>query len=214
MILLVGGEKGGTGKTTLATNLAVMRIQSKRDVLLVDTDQQRTASYWCLSRDEHNVEPRVASVQKFDKSVRSEILALKNKYDDIIIDAGGRDSQELRAGLLVADTVLTPLRPSQFDLWTLVRINNLISEIKQVNENLRALVCLNQASTNPSVKETEESKGFFSEFQHISLAESVISERIVFRKSAMYGKSVPELAMDNKATNELNALYKEIFNGY
>ncbi len=52
MIVLVGGEKGGTGKTTLAINLAALRAIRGRDVLLVDTDPQGSASGWVLTRDE------------------------------------------------------------------------------------------------------------------------------------------------------------------
>src|SRR5262245_15969851 len=96
MIILIGGEKVGLGKTTIATNLAAMRTKKSEDLLLIDTDKQPTASYWCSLREDHQVQPRVASVQKFDKSVRTETLALKAKYGDIIIDAGGRDSPELR----------------------------------------------------------------------------------------------------------------------
>ena len=49
MIVLIGGEKGGTGKTTIATNLAALRAMAGRDVLLVDTDPQGSASYWTTS---------------------------------------------------------------------------------------------------------------------------------------------------------------------
>jgi chromosome partitioning protein len=128
MIILLGGEKGGTGKTTIATNLAGMR---NNNLLLIDTDKQSTASYWCSLRDEGGVYPRVASVQKFDKSVRSECQHLKTKYDDIILDAGGRDSSELRNGLLVADKAIFPLQPSCFDLWTLDRLNTLVETAQQ-----------------------------------------------------------------------------------
>ena len=52
MIILIGGEKGGTGKTTIATNLASIFKHNGRDVLLVDTDKQGSASFWCATRDE------------------------------------------------------------------------------------------------------------------------------------------------------------------
>ena len=57
MIVLIGGEKGGTGKTTIATNLAALRAMAGRDVLLVDTDPQGSASYWTTSRDENAIKP-------------------------------------------------------------------------------------------------------------------------------------------------------------
>ena len=96
MIILIGGEKGGTGKTTLATNLSALRAAEQKDVLLVDTDQQSSASYWCGTRDENNIKPRIASVQYFGKGFIAQIKDLSRRYDDVIIDAGGRDSTELR----------------------------------------------------------------------------------------------------------------------
>ena len=64
-IVLIGCEKGGTGKTTIAVNLAVMRALAGRDVLLLDTDQQGNASFWAQIRDENQVLPRIACVSKF-----------------------------------------------------------------------------------------------------------------------------------------------------
>jgi chromosome partitioning protein len=213
MIILIGGEKGGTGKTTIATNLAVMRIANSGDVLLVDADPQPNASYWCTSRDQNQITPRVPSVQKTGKNTQADIRELKSKFKDIIIDTGGRDSIELRASLLVADIAVIPLRPSQFDLWTLAKINNLIGEVRQINMGLRVLICLNQAPTNPAIKEIEDAKNFFlgSEFEHIKLASSTLCERVAFRKVAISGMTVHEARIDTKAENELDSLYKEIF---
>ena len=52
MIILIGGEKGGTGKTTLSTNIAAKLALEGEDVLLVDTDKQGSASAWAATRDE------------------------------------------------------------------------------------------------------------------------------------------------------------------
>ena len=71
MVILIGGEKGGTGKTTLATNLAALRAQSGKDVLLLDTDVQASASYWAQIRDERDITPRV--------SLRSEVRAIPSE---------------------------------------------------------------------------------------------------------------------------------------
>src|SRR5512143_948356 len=117
MITLIGGEKGGTGKTTLAVNLAALRTLQGRDVLLIDTDIQASASYWTQSRDEAEVQPRVACIQKFGKGLQTEVQDLARRYQDIIIDAGGRDSVELRIGLVVAKRAFIPIQSSQFDIW-------------------------------------------------------------------------------------------------
>lgn len=212
MIILVGGEKGGPGKTTIATNIAAMRTNEMEDVLLVDTDRQPTSSYWCSMREDKGIKPRVASIQKYDKAVRTEISELKKKFSDIIIDAGGRDSPELRGALLVCDKAIFPLRPSQFDLWTLGRLNTLVEVALEINENLKAYVVINQSSPNPAVREAEEMKEFLSEFENINLMKSVICERIVFRRAALNGMAVTEYKPEDiKANEEINALYREIF---
>lgn len=212
MIILIGGEKGGPGKTTLATNLAVLRTKITEDLLLIDTDKQLTASYWCSIREDNQITPRITSVQKFEKAVRNEVLALKEKYKDIIIDAGGRDSAELRGALLVANKAILPLRPSQFDLWTLGRLNTLVETASEYNPSLEAFIIINQASPNPAVKEVEEAKELITEFPNLKFMNIHICERIAFRRAAIQGMSVTEYKPEDiKAVEEMTKLYKEIF---
>lgn len=87
-IILIGGEKGGTGKTTLAVNIAAARARDGHDVLVVDTDPQGSASYWAAAREEAGIEPRVASIQKFGKTLANELKDLSKRYEEIIVDAG------------------------------------------------------------------------------------------------------------------------------
>lgn len=213
MIVLIGGEKGGTGKTTVAVNLAAQRALSGRDVLLIDTDIQSSASYWIQSRDESKVKPRVACVQKFGKGLSAEVRDLANRYQDIVIDAGGRDSVELRAALVVAERVFVPIQPSQFDIWTLGRMNDLVATAQGFNPDLLAWVVISRASTNPSVSEATEARGLLADFDHLTLAESVVRDRIAYRKAARDGLSVSELKpADPKAIVEMQALFHEVFN--
>lgn len=213
MIVLIGGEKGGVGKTTIATNLAAIRTKKHKSVLLIDTDTQATASYWCSLREDNEVKPRVASIQKFAKTVRTEVLELKTKYKDIIIDSGGRDSLEMRAALLVAEKVIFPLRPAQFDLWTLSKINSLVEEAWITNDNLEAFILLNQALPNPGVKEVSDAKEYIQKFEKLKRLKTEICERISFRKAAVNGMAVTEYKPeDRKAIDEITNLYEEIFN--
>ena len=138
MIILVGGEKGGTGKTTLSTSLAVMRARDGKDVLLIDTDRQSSALYWSQKRTEAGHSPRIPCVQLFGKGLQREVLDLAKRYDDLVVDAGGRDSVELRAALIVAERAFIPIQASQFDVWTLDRAEELISTAQDFNSNLAA----------------------------------------------------------------------------
>lgn len=211
-IILIGGEKGGTGKTTLAVNLAALRALQGRDVLLIDTDIQASASYWAQSRDEAGTQPRVACIQKFGKGLQTEVRDLAKRYQDLIIDAGGRDSLELRAALVIAERVYIPIQPSQFDIWTLGRMDDLVKTAQGFNPELQARVVISRASTNPSVNEVAEAQNLLADFEHVQLSSVVIRDRIAYRKAARDGLSVEELKpTDPKAGEEIQALFQEVF---
>lgn len=212
MIVLFGGEKGGAGKTTLATNIVALRTSLQPETLLIDTDRQSTSSFWCSVREEKGVLQRVTSIQKYEKAVRTEAKELNKKYEDIIIDAGGRDSPELRGSLLVCNKAIFPLRPSQFDLWTLGRLNVLVETAKEINEFLDAYVVINMASPNPNVKEAEEMKELVKEFTQLNILKTIVYERIAYRRAALEGMGVTEYKPeDNKAIQEIVSLYEEIY---
>ena len=211
MILLIGGEKGGTGKTTIATNLAALRALAGHDVLLVDADSQGSASDWARSRNEDGIKPRVACMQKFGKGLQEEVQDLDGRYQDVIIDAGGRDSVELRAAMVVAHKAFVPIQASQFDVWTLGRMNDLVVTAQGFNPSLRAWVVINRGSTNPSVTEIAQAGEALGDFEYLALATSVIRDRIAYRKATRDGISVAEMKSDPKAINEMNALYTEVF---
>ncbi|RJQ29927.1 chromosome partitioning protein [Candidatus Parcubacteria bacterium] len=212
-ITVFGGEKGGTGKTTLAVNIAAMLAMKGKDVLLLDTDRQGTASFWATVREEENIEPWVACVQKFGKGLPAQIRDLAERYDEIIIDAGGRDSMELRYALGVADRAYIPVQPFQFDIWTIRQMDTLVEMAKGLNEELAAFIVLNRVATNPAIREDRETREFITreDFQHLTLAESMIRDRIAFRKAARDGLAVVEYGQDRKAINEMNQLYEEIY---
>lgn len=209
MIILIGGEKGGTGKTTLATNLAAMLVSAGNDVLLVDTDKQCSASAWCGTRDMQDKVSRVPCVQKTGKGLAADLKELSKRFKYLVVDAGGRDSVELRAAMTVADKMFIPIQASQFDVWTLGTMDELIRNVSVHNENLRAHIVLTRASTNPSVNEANEAKEAFAEFENMKVIPTVIHDRISFRKAAKSGLSVCEITpADPKALDEVTSFYK------
>lgn len=214
MIILIGGEKGGTGKSTLACNLAALRASEGNDVLLVDTDPQGSAAGWAAVRSAQENLPRVPCVQIFGKTLGNELRDLQRRYTDIVVDAGGRDSIELRAALVVAQKAYIPITPSQFDIWTLKKMDEIVSLAHGLNPELQAFILMSRAATNPFVKggEQENATEVFEQYESLRPATSIFYERISYRVCAVEGRSVAELGVVNlKAVQDLKAIYSEVF---
>ena len=210
MIVVVGGIKGGSGKTTLATNLAVMKsIDSK--VLLVDADEQKSAWDWSQQRDNcetHLLKGTFATVCMSGKSIYSNLQKLKQDYDDIIVDTGGRDTTSQRSALCVADKFLLPFKPSSIDIWTLGPIKQILSEC--LNVNLKSYGVISQADF--SGRDNMDALQILSEFGMLTALQSPVRNRKAFRNAAAEGLGVIELVHeDKKASQEIWQLYRSIY---
>jgi chromosome partitioning protein len=209
MILLLGGEKGGTGKSTLATNLAAWLAAQGRDVILVDTDVQRTAANWV---DRRNLLPDVPAVHCTERrgNVFHALRDLAKRYEEVIVDAGGRDSEELRTALVAAHKVYVPLRASQPDLETSLHMNELVHLARGMNPVLEARVLISMAPTHPSIKETADARELLQELSALIPSEATIGERKVYRDAMTEGRGACELDND-KARAEIAVLVGEIY---
>ena len=210
MIILIGCNKGGAGKSTLATNIAVGLTLRGKDVVLVDADRQRSASKWHQYRIEENRQPDMLVVSKED-NIAADLSKLDEKYEFVIVDVAGRNSRELITGATVADLLIAPHQASQLDLDTLNELQEQLVRIRDLNPRLEAYVYHSMAHTNPSVKESEREEfiGFTSEFSELKQMESMNYYRKVYRDVIPLGLSV--LESDNlQAKAEINNLIDEI----
>lgn len=213
-LIVVGAEKGGTGKTTIAVNLAAMLALAGKSVMLVDTDRQKSASLWASARMQEEVHPTVPCCI-LDGTVGFSLISLKEKYDIVVVDAGGRDSVELRQAMAIADLQIIPVRPSQFDTWTLDSMAALRREIERKTGSVcPAKLVLNAISPNPASRESEEARAALKEFEDaFATTNTALVDRASFRRAARDGKSAIELTgslADAKAAAELRRLYLEI----
>jgi len=211
MILAVANIKGGVGKTTLAVNLAVERtIRGKSDVLLVDADDQGTATDFTSLREQSHGQTGYTAIQLAGAAVRSQVLAMKDKFHHIIIDVGGRDTTALRAALTVADTVLLPFQPRSFDVWAMDRIGELVTEARLINPDMKVLAVVSCADSQGS--DNREAAQAMGENKEITLLDAMIGRRKAFPNAASLGLSVLEMTNpDSKACNELKFLSDRIF---
>lgn len=208
MILTVGNIKGGVGKTTLALNLTIARALAGRDVLLIDADSQRSALDFTNLRTEQLGSPGYTAVALDGADMRAQVRQLKPKYDDIVIDAGGRDSGSLRAALLVADTVLIPVLPRSLDLWAVEQTAALVRDARITNPDLEALVVINAADAQ-GLDNDQAAEYIRDEGQGLSLLDVTIGRRKAFANAVASGRSIleqPSREKDPKAIAELTQL--------
>jgi chromosome partitioning protein len=207
-IITVGGIKGGSGKTTVATNLTVMLAAEGRDVLLVDADDQETATDFTAWRNK-STEGQAAytAIQLSGDGVRTEVRRLATKYDDIVIDTGGRDTTSQRAAMTVSDIYLVPFVPRSFDVWTLERVVKLIDEMRPANPALRSFAFLNRADAGGS--DNDGAADYLKESACIVFIDTPLGGRKAFSNAAAEGRAVTELKRkDAKAEAEMKALYE------
>jgi chromosome partitioning protein len=211
MIVVAGGIKGGSGKSTIATNLAVIRASEGRDVLLIDADDQETASDFTILRNERQADaPSYTSIKLTGAAVRTETLRLREKYEDLIIDTGGRDTTSQRAALTVADMLLVPFVPRSFDVWTLEKVGTLVTEMRAANAGLRAHAFLNR--TDPRGQDNDEAAEVLKDTEALTFLDAPLGTRKAFGNAAAQGLAVTELKpQDPKATDEVMILYRYVF---
>ncbi len=211
MNIVVGGIKGGSGKTTVATNLAVLCAR-EQDVLLIDADDQETASDFTVLRNERLLAGAgYTSIKLTGAAVRTETQRLMRKYDTIIIDTGGRDTTSQRAALSIAHVLLVPFVPRSFDIWTLEKVSALVGEMRAANPGLAAYVFINRA--DPRGQDNDESAEVLKEAGDLEFIDTPLGTRKAFSNAAAQGLSVVELKpQDPKASEEVLTLYRRVFN--
>jgi chromosome partitioning protein len=210
MIIVCGGIKGGTGKTTIASNLAALRART-HDVLLVDADEQESATiFTSIRKSERPDLPQFTSVILRDEQVRRELDRLSSKYEDVIIDTGGRDTRSQRAGLSIADMLLLPFNPRSLDIWTIENVEVLLKDIWSINPNLKAVSLLNRADVQGS--DNADSIDILSNIEGIEFSGVSLVNRKAYGRAIAQGLAIPELKQrDPKAEQETIALFQYVF---
>ena len=212
MIILIGSNKGGSGKTTLACNLAVAITQNGGDVCLVDADRQGSASRWEAERNESSsIRCPIQTIQKYDNLSQS-LKDLDQRYEYVLVDVAGRNSREMITAAAVADVLIAPHQCSQLDLDTLSELQEQVIRVRDLNPDLSVYVYQSMASTNPQVMETErkEFETYVAEFPEFQPLKSTGRYRKAYRDVMSEGLSVLESG-NKTAADEISAIYREVF---
>ena len=212
MTLLVGGTKGGSGKTMLATNLTVFRAAAGQDVLLIDADEQGSAMDFTRQRQRRTGgDAGYTAIQTREADVAVQVRRMVQKYGDIVIDVGGRDTASQRAALAVADVLLIPFPPTSVDLWTADTVVTLLKDAQSFNLGLRAYAMINKAF--PRGFDNAEAAALLQEYpDHWTYVATPIGNRKAFSNAFGGGYAVTEYQpKDTKAMAEIRVLYRYIF---
>jgi chromosome partitioning protein len=136
---------------------------------------------------------------------------MAGKYDDIIIDVGGRDTASQRAALAVAETLLIPFSPTSVDLWTADTVVALLKDAQPFNPNIRAFAVLNKAFSRGN--DNIEAAGILREYPNYwSYLADAIGNRKAFSNAFGAGYAVTEYQpRDRKAIGEITRLYRRLF---
>jgi chromosome partitioning protein len=216
MIICLAGTKGGSGRSTTATNFACIAAGQGMKVLMVDADDQETsADFTAARKQDHPEAPSFTCIKLTGRAVRTEVLDLAPQYDHVIIDTGGRDTTSQRAALAVSDILLIPFAPRSFDIWTVGKVADLVEEMRAVNPKLKALAFLNRTDPQGQGTENEEAAELLRGIQGLIFIDAPIRFRKAYAHAASQGLAVTELAgqyRNAKANDEIMKLFQHCLN--
>jgi len=203
MILSVISQKGGSGKTTVALNLAGCVAAKKQRVLLVDADEQGSALSWLEMRE---AEPAFSVVGLPTGSLHRDLPKIASDYDLTIIDVPPRRQKIARSAITASTGVLIPVGPSPLDIWAAEEIVNLIQELQEF-QSVKAAMMMNRKIVGTALsKEVQQGLLDFG----LPVLKAGLSQRVAFAEAMISGQTVNEYQPGSKAAAEIEKFTKEV----
>ena len=212
MIITIGSHKGGTGKSTLAVNLAAIYQCAGHRVIVIEADPSvSTSSAWAARREEHEDLAPVTVLRKTDR-LNVTLEGLERAYDLVLVDTAGKDSVELRTAALVSDVLVIPTNADKPDLDNTKEFLARMDEARIINPTLKMLVVITRAHTHAKSKHRESAIAALEDCpEEFALADAVIFNRRIYPDALEEGRGVVEQrARTEQASGEMQALASEI----
>jgi len=223
--IAVVNTKGGVGKSTVAMHLATYLASRGYKTLLVDgDDKQQSCAIWAQWRrnEEENTGEKLVSpstITLTGKAIRNEGIKIAEDYDFMIVDAGGRENPSLRNALLFADLAIAPIGASSLDAAAMDDFFEIVEtsrEYKEAfDEKLQVMMLL--ARVDLRAKDGAMMRDYLEESQdakNYKYFESVISERVDFKRSISNGKTAMETDPEGAAAKEMIAFCQEVISKF
>lgn len=203
-VISILNQKGGSGKTTIAINLARAYQLMGHSVLLIDSDKQGSSRDW-HSADEKNPLPLLV----LDKvSIDKDIKKVIGQYDYIIIDGSPQATEIAIATIRASDFILIPMQPSPFDIWASSNLIELVKQSMSANRNLKAGIVLTRLIKNTKIG--NEVSQIIHDFE-LPVLTNNIGQRTCYPFSASLGQTIFDTERANsESVSEINALANEI----
>lgn len=207
MIIICGGTKGGTGKSTILIHLATMAASEGSCVLIIDADSQASLLSWSDARNGYTKPlPKIVTVGLRGAHIGTEIAKMSGDYDYIFVDCDGQDASSQRSALVVADKFITTFSPRAQDIWTAELTAALVRAAKIVNTGLTAMSVLNRCDARG--KENAEAESALAEFADAIPLVGRIGDRKALALTFQDGIGLIEQARPNrKALTELQMIW-------
>ena len=202
IVITVAQQKGGTGKTTLAANLAAA-MAGTRWVALLDIDPQGSLTRWHALRAERATQPAALTFSNVSGwRLTAELDRLKREHDVVVVDSPPQIETEARLAVRGATIVLIPVQPSPPDVWAAEGTLKLATA-----ERRKAAIVLNRVPATSRLRETVEAD---LTARGLPLLKAVIGNRTGFASAFAEGLGVTEAAPRSSAASELRALMAEL----
>jgi chromosome partitioning protein len=213
MVITIGAEKGGVAKTRLATHIAALAASENVDVVLLDTDQQGSATSWSRIRNEEGVTPSIP-VLTLPSSPARELANLAARFTLVVVDIGAQNYRTMLECALLSDLVLVPCGADQQEVESTLKVFETLKDMGPRHEKgqIPAHVVLTRVSPLETAKATSELRHYFAS-ENISVFKSQIAHRASWLATGKSGRAVHELKgkdRSQKAINEMQLVYKEI----
>ena len=202
-VIAVLNQKGGSGKTTIATHLARALQLGGADVLLVDSDPQGSARDWAAVRADHPL-----TVVGIDRPTIDRDLKQIARKDFVVIDGAPQAADLAVSAIKAADFVLIPVQPSPYDIWAAADLVDLVKQRIEVTDGrLQAAFVVSRAIKGTRIgSEVSEALAGYG----LPVLESRITQRVSYPGTAAAGLTVMESEPDGDAAAEIYALANEI----